>query len=491
MYNKMMLLKDLLKNVEVKEIVGRADIEIVSISQDSRDSSFENGLYFAVKGTQVDGHGFIVEVIQKKAIAIVCENIQEATLENVTYVVVENSRQIVGEVASNFYGNPSQELKIIAVTGTNGKTSIASYAAEALGKLREKVLLLSTAGDYFNGKSITLDRKAPSSLESIELQRVLREYVDMDASYVCLEATSQGLDQDRLSGVDIDVAIFANLGQDHLDYHKTLDHYGSSKKLLFDNLKPTALAISNYDDEFGQKILKDTQGRIVSYGSQTNYDFSFTIEKRELGSIAVNFNQTELILPVIGEFNIYNILAVYGALVELGYDAEKTISILQELNGVPGRMQQIPNSKGILALVDYAHSPGALENVLRSLKSLPHGNITTIIGCGGDRDRTKRAPMASVVQKLSNNAIYTADNPRTEELNQIFEDMREGVDSKKENYKFIENREEAIKYAVENSMAGDVIVVAGKGHEDYQIIGVEKNHFDDSEVLEKYLNIIN
>ena len=486
-----MLLQELLQDIECKEIIGSRNKDIQRLSQDSRDETFKDGLYFAVTGTQVDGHDFIPDVISKEAIAIVCEQLPPVLHDDVTYMIVENSRKAVGEIASAFYGHPSRELDVIAVTGTNGKTSVATYASQALGRLGETTLLLSTAGDYFKDELITLERKAPSSLEVIEFHKILRKYRDQGAGYVCLEATSQALDQDRLAGIDIDIAIFTNLDQDHLDYHKTIEHYAASKKKLFDNLKPSAIAISNYDDTSGMMMVKDTQAQKISYGKDPSYDYHFSINSTKLGSVTVTINGQALTLPVIGEFNIYNLISVYAILIQRGFNVHKVVEVLEQVDGVPGRMEQVQNDRGVLALVDYAHSPGALESVLTTLQKLPHNKITTIIGCGGDRDRAKRPLMAEVTQKLSDTVFYTSDNPRTEKLEQIFADMKEGVDTNKNNFTFIENREAAIQQAVNQAGEDDIILVAGKGHEDYQIIGTIKHHFDDKKVIEACFAKIN
>lgn len=483
-----MKLRQLLETIDVIERLGDLEKEILHISQDSRDQDFKNGLYFAIKGTQTDGHQFIDSAIDKGAVAIVCGVLPTNIQPNVTYLRVENVGHVMGRIAGNFYRNPSRELNIIAVTGTNGKTSIVSYSADALNSLGYKTLLLSTAGDYFDGKKIILNRKATSSLEVIELHKTLREYVNKGVDYCCLEATSHALDQGRLAGIDIDVGIFTNLSQDHLDYHKNLEAYAHAKSLLFSSLKPSAIAITNYDDHYGKEIVAHTSTKIISYGKEnSSYDYSFKINETDSKGTSVSINNHESKLPIIGEFNMYNITAVFALLSELAFSSEQIISSFNHIKGVPGRMELVANTQNIFALVDYAHSSDALENVLNTLKKIPHGNIITVVGCGGDRDRGKRPVMAGITQNLSGIAIYTSDNPRTESLQQIFDDMEEGVDVEKNNYYFIDSREDAIQKAVEIAQSGDIVVVAGKGHEDYQIIGTEKNHFDDREMLTKYL----
>lgn len=481
-------LSDILEKLKVQEIKGNTEVIIHQLSQDTRESFPEKTLYFAVRGTQVDGHDLIQEAVNKGAIAIVCERLPIQCDNHVTYVVVSDSKKAMGEMASAFYDNPSEQLQVIAITGTNGKTTTISYIAQLLKSLGKKVLLLSTAGDFFDGKEISIARKAVSSLEVIEFHKLLRTFVNQGAEYCCLEATSHGLDQHRLAGIDIDVALFSNITQDHLDYHKTFEHYVQSKALLFSGLKKEAIVIGNKDSNFFDDMFSKTLAKKVSYGKDNDYaDYSFSIKKSSLFGTDILLNNDKISVPIIGEFNIYNVILAYITLKEMGYNDKEIQSIISSLKGVPGRLESIPNISNILALVDYAHTPDALENVLKTLKELPHKSIITVIGCGGDRDRTKREPMTRIAQELSDIVFYTSDNPRTEDPEQIFDDMKKGVDTTKENYTFLVDREEAIKQAVSCAQPSDIILVAGKGHEDYQIIGTEKKHFDDREMLRKFL----
>ncbi|MCI5050811.1 MAG: UDP-N-acetylmuramoyl-L-alanyl-D-glutamate--2,6-diaminopimelate ligase [Candidatus Pacebacteria bacterium] len=482
-----MKLHALLKNIEVLQTIGETDKKITVLSQDTRDSDMTNGLYFAVKGTQVDGHDFIDNAIEKGAIAIICEDVPEDIHDSVTYIKVTSVQPIVGAIASVFYGNPSEKVKIIAVTGTNGKTSVATFMSQALQNLGAATLLLSTAGDYYVGSKVDIHRKAPSSLETIELHRVLKFYADIGMKYCCLEATSIGLDQHRLAGLDIDIAMFTNLADDHLDYHGTMNKYAEAKKKLFDNLKESALAITYNDDQYGSFMVSDTTAIVKSIGRGIDSDYQIAVMKSSLSGLEIAINEYNIKVPVVGDFNAINIALVFAALLQSSYEPKKVIKSLSQIQGVPGRMQMVANDKKILAIVDYAHSSDALVNVLNTLKNIPHKNIITVIGCGGDRDRSKRAPMAQVSQQNSEMVIYTSDNPRTESLQQIFDDMKQGVDINNDNYVFLESREEAIAKAVELANKEDIILVAGKGHEDYQIIGTTKTHFDDVEILEKYL----
>lgn len=481
-----MILKNILKNTQVIKVVGNIDLVINSLSQDSRDNDYVDGLYFAVIGTQTDGHKYIDEVISKGAKCIVCSRLPDTLNEHITYVLVNDVSKEIGKMTSLFYKEPSKKIKIIAVTGTNGKTSIATFLHQSLGFLGEKVLLLSTAGDYYGPKKIDITRKAPSSLETIELHKILNRYCELGADYCCLEATSIGLDQGRLAGVDIDVAIFTNLADDHLDYHGKMNKYAEAKKILFDGLGKNSYAITNGDDSYGAMMLGDTSAtkKIVSMDFG---DYIFSLEDMNIAGMNVNINDMKISVPLIGKFNAYNVAQVYACLDVLGYKTEKIISSLKSINGVPGRMQSIQNNRDILVLVDYAHSADALENVLQTLISIPHNNIITVVGCGGDRDITKRSPMAQVSQQLSDYSIYTADNPRTENVADIFKDMKKGVDTDKDNFTFEPDREKAIALAVEKAQYNDIVLIAGKGHENYQIIGTEKKYFDDTIIATKYL----
>lgn len=484
-----MNITNICNDIEYLEIIGDPDTEITTLSQDSRDENLKGAMYFAVPGTVVDGHAFISEVITKGARAIVCEEIPATIPKGVTFIKVKDIKHEMGIMASTFYAYPSSELTVIAVTGTNGKTSVSTYVAKALEYLDAEVLLLSTAGDYVGGKKIETHRKAGTSLEVLELHKIMRKYVDAGVNYCCLEATSIALDQGRLSGIDIDYAIFTNLTQDHLDYHKNFDDYGHAKSLLFKHLKDNAVAISNFDDAFGEKIITETKAKVVSYGQHnTDYDYSFIMEGTTPSGTECRINGQLLHLPLIGTFNMYNATASFAVLSELALPTKNIVEALEHVSGVKGRMEMVENSRNIFALVDYAHSPDALENVLATLKEIPHHSIITVFGCGGDRDRTKRPHMARIGQSMSDKVIYTSDNPRTESLEQIFTDMREGIDPDQHNFHFVESREEAIRRAVTIATENDIILVAGKGHEDYQIIGDKKFPFDDSKVLSRYLN---
>ena len=476
----------LLKNISITQIIGTTDITISRITQDSRDTDFSGGLYFAVIGTQLDGHIFIDEAIGKGAHCIVCSTLPRELKTDVTYVLVKNVTEIIGQIASAFYDNPSQKIKVIAVTGTNGKTSVATFISQSLSHLDKNNILLSTAGDYYNNKRININRKAPSSLEIIELHKVLGEYVDQGAEYCILEATSQALDQKRLSGVHIHRALFTNLAEDHLDYHGTMNKYADAKKLLFDNLESDAVAIVNIDDNYGKYMINDTCA-VIKTVSQQQGDYVFAVQQMSISGMDLVVNDTLMTIPLVGEFNAYNASMTYACLETFGFNFLEIKLAMERIKGIPGRMQSVPNTMNMLILVDYAHSSDALDNVLRTLKNIPHNNIISVVGCGGDRDTTKRAPMAKITQTLSDHSIFTADNPRTENIQNIFNDMKLGLSLKENNYEFIASRETAIQTAIQFAQPADIILIAGKGHEDYQIIGTEKRHFDDVEMVQKYV----
>lgn len=525
-----MKLMDILKGIKVKEIIGNTDIEIDNLTQDTRENFTKKTLYFAVPGTQVNGHDFIDQATKKGGIAIICEQLplslkvgqqqrndvvisdiennefteKEEILNQVqndntesnnepTYVLVDSVSKIMGQIVSNFYGNPSEKLKIIAVTGTNGKTTIATVLYQSLLELGKKTALFSTAGDFINGSKIKTEKKASSSMEIIELQKNLRRALDSGCKYVCIEATSHALDQNRLNGTKIKGAIYTNLSQDHLDYHKTFEYYSKSKKKLFDLLDQNSFALVNIDDPYGSMMISDTKAKIITYGdgvfkNPIHRDLLFKIKSFGMNGTEVLLNNNLAKTLFIGTFNMYNLISIYGALQELGFNTDTIIDIFSKIKGARGRMEMvIGNKEGVIGIVDYAHSPDALENVLKTLFEIPHHNIITVVGAGGDRDHEKRPQMAQIAQNNSDYSILTADNPRTEDLNQILNDMIAGCNANKNNFEIIPDRELAIKKAVEISENDDIILIAGKGHEDYQIIGTTKHHFDDVEVLEKYL----
>ncbi len=489
-----MKLIEILKGIQSKKIIGDTNIEIDNLSQDTRENFTEKTIYFAVLGTQLNGHDFIKQAIKKGSIAIVCEKIQNKNIvDNIVFVVVDSVSEIMGQIVSNFYDNPSKKLNILAVTGTNGKTTIATLLYQALLDLNKKVALFSTAGDFINRKKIKTNKKASSSMEIIEFQKNLDYAVKEKCEYVCIEATSHALDQNRLNGTKIKGAIYTNLTQDHLNYHKNFDNYAKAKQRLFSILNRDSFAIVNIDDAYGAMMIEKTHAKILTYGNKDkdnpiNRDYVFKLINFNMNVTKVYFNDVVMKTSLVGEFNMYNLLASFVTLLELGFGVNEITKVLQEAKGAGGRMELVKGKKdSVIGIVDYAHTPDALENVLKTLQKLPHKRIITVVGVGGDRDRKKRPLMAKIAQENSSYTIFTSDNPRTEDSKQIFNDLISGCNDFNKNYEKIENREKAIEKAVKLSTQGDIILIAGKGHENYQIIGTKKIHFDDREILEKYL----
>lgn len=486
-----MKLSQLLKNIFVQEIIGESNKQISYLSQDTREEFFENTLYFAVPGTQVDGHDFIEQAIQKKATTIICERKPSVIHRDVTYVVVESVLQIMGQIVSKFYGNPSEKIKVIAVTGTNGKTTVVMGLYQALVALGRKAAVFSTAGDFLNGQNFETHKKASSSMELIELHKNLKKLVDQGCEYVSIEATSHALDQYRLNGVQILGAVYTNLTQDHLDYHPNFNHYLKSKKRLFDSLSKESFAIINRDDKHSTQMVEDTKATVITYGQGDTYrddTISFDIEQTLLTGTKISLNGDICTVPLVGLFNIYNIAAIYGVLQKEGFSVNQILQALGSVTGALGRMQIVTGEKeGVVGIVDYAHTPDAILNVLETLQRIPHERIITVIGAGGDRDSGKRPKMAHIAQSKSHYTILTSDNPRTENPKDILNDMYSGCNQNLGNVEIIEDRELAIKRACSIAKSSDIILVAGKGHEDYQIIGTTKLFFSDVLVLQKYL----
>jgi UDP-N-acetylmuramoyl-L-alanyl-D-glutamate--2,6-diaminopimelate ligase len=479
-----MKLSLLIENIKLTNLVGDTEREVLSLSQDSRDDLKEGSCYFAVRGHRVDGHQFINDAIEKGAQIIFCEELPESTLDTVTYVVVPKVSDVLGTVASTFYGNPSKNMKVVGVTGTNGKTSVATTMYEILTALGFKTILLSTVHNIIGTevKASVLTTGSP-----LEIQRMLKRGVDMGCTHVCMEVSSHSLDQGRVQGIEFDIGIFTNLTQDHLDYHKTMENYAASKKRLFDMLNPSSLAITNIDSEYGSYMVSDTQAQVISYGTQKS-DYQFQVQNIDTKGTTFSINDQELHIPLIGMFNVYNTASVYAACIHLGVDTGDLVRQCSILKGARGRLQLVhsQNKEGVLGVVDYAHTPDALENVLSTLSELPHHRIITVFGCGGDRDATKRPLMAEVTQRYSDIIVVTNDNPRTEDPQQIISDIQRGF-TEDFQYQVVLKREEAIKRAVDEAQRGDIVLLAGKGHEDYQIIGTTKHHLDDVEVLTRFL----
>ena len=484
-----MKLSELLKNVKPIAVHGDIDIDIKGVNIDSR--KIENGhLFIAMKGTQVDGHKFIDKAIALGATAILLEDMPETLEDKVTYVQVKSTEEDAGKVATLFYGDPSKKLKLVGVTGTNGKTTIATLLYEMFREFGYKVGLLSTVCNYIDDKAIPADHTTP---DPIELNRLLGDMVTEGCEYAFMECSSHAIHQRRISGLDFTGAIFTNLTRDHLDYHKTFENYRNAKKMFFDDLSKNAFAITNADDKNGMIMVQNTKATIKTYSIKRMADFRAKILECHFEGMYLEIDGKEVGVQFIGKFNVSNLLAVYGAAVMLGKKPEDILVALSTLKSVNGRLEPIQSPEGYTAIVDYAHTPDALENVLAAIHEVldtKGGHIITVCGAGGHRDKGKRPLMAQEAVKQSDTVILTSDNPRDEDPQAIINDMLAGLDTKqKKKVLNIVDRKEAIRTAAMMAKKGDVILVAGKGHENYQEINGVKHHFDDHEVIREIFGI--
>lgn len=484
-----MKLSELLKNVKPIAVHGDIDIDIKGVNIDSR--KIENGhLFIAMKGTQVDGHKFIDKAIALGATAILLEDMPETLEDKVTYVQVKSTEEDAGKVATLFYGDPSKKLKLVGVTGTNGKTTIATLLYEMFREFGYKVGLLSTVCNYIDDKAIPADHTTP---DPIELNRLLGDMVAEGCEYAFMECSSHAIHQHRISGLDFTGAIFTNLTRDHLDYHKTFENYRNAKKMFFDDLSKNAFAITNADDKNGMIMVQNTKATSKTYSIKRMADFRAKILECHFEGMYLEIDGKEVGVQFIGKFNVSNLLAVYGAAVMLGKKPEDILVALSTLKSVNGRLEPIQSPEGYTAIVDYAHTPDALENVLAAIHEVldtKGGHIITVCGAGGHRDKGKRPLMAQEAVKQSDTVILTSDNPRDEDPQAIINDMLAGLDTKqKKKVLNIVDRKEAIRTAAMMAKKGDVILVAGKGHENYQEINGIKHHFDDHEVIREIFGI--
>ena len=477
-----MKLIELLKNVEVLNTVGDTGVEITGVNIDSR--RIEAGhLFVAIPGTQTDGHKFIPKAIELGAAAILCERMPEEHVEGVTYVVVESTESVVGIVATHFFGDPSRKLKLVGVTGTNGKTTIATLLYNMFRQFGHKCGLLSTVCNYIEGEAIPADHTTP---DPIELNRLLAQMVEAGCDYAFMECSSHAIAQKRIGGLKFAGGLFTNLTRDHLDYHKTVENYRDAKKAFFDGLDKDAFAITNADDKNGQYMVQNTKAQVKTYSIRSMADFKAKIIECHFEGMYLDINGKEVGVQFIGKFNVSNLLAVYGAAVMLGKQPEDILVILSTLKSVSGRLEPIHSPEGYTAIVDYAHTPDALENVLNTINEVLNGKgkVITVCGAGGNRDKGKRPIMAQTAVKLSDKVIITSDNPRFEEPQDIINDMLAGLDNKQmKKVVSIVDRKEAIRTACMMAEKGDVMLIAGKGHEDYQEIKGVKHHFDDREIV--------
>lgn len=482
-----MLLQDVLYKVAIRSVTGSTSMEINDIQIDSRKIN-PGAVFVAVKGAAADGHQFIDKAAERGAAVIVYEETRVLTPgDRITYVQVENSAAAAGIMAHNFFGRPSEQLKLVGVTGTNGKTTIATLLYKLFTRLGYTCGLISTVENKIGNKVIPATHTTP---DAISLNALLKQMQDAGCTHVFMETSSHALHQHRVAGLYYTGAIFSNITHDHLDYHKTFDEYIRVKKSFFDSLGSSAFAISNADDKRGMVMLQNTQARKYYYSLRTLAEFKGKILDNSLSGLQMIVNDAEVHFRLIGEFNAYNLLAVYGTAVCLGEGKQEVLTALSELTGAEGRFDYIISPKEkIMAIVDYAHTPDALLNVLAAIKKLRKGfeRVITVVGCGGDRDRTKRPVMAEVACEHSDKVIFTSDNPRTEDPAQIIRDMEEGLaPAYKRKYISITDRREAIKTAISLAKPEDIILIAGKGHEKYQEIKGVKNHFDDKEVVNEF-----
>ena len=478
-----MKLSELLKNVEVLNSLGDADVDITGVNIDSR--RIEKGhLFIAIPGTQTDGHNFIPKAIEQGAAAVLCEYFPNTRVPGITYIAVESTEDAVGKVATVFYGEPSLKLKLVGVTGTNGKTTIATLLYNMFRKFGHKCGLLSTVCNYIEGEAIPADHTTP---DPIELNKLLHQMVEAGCEYAFMECSSHAIAQKRIGGLKFAGGLFTNLTRDHLDYHKTFENYRDAKKAFFDGLSKDAFAITNADDKNGAVMVQNCKAKVKTYSTRSMADFRARIIECHFEGMYLEIDGREVGVQFIGKFNVSNLLAVYGAAVMLGKKPEDILLVLSTLKSVAGRLEPIRSKDGITAIVDYAHTPDALENVLNAIHEVldgKGGQVITVCGAGGNRDKGKRPLMAQEAVKQSDRVIITSDNPRFEEPQDIINDMLAGLDQKQmKKVVSIVDRKEAIKTACMLAQKGDVILIAGKGHEDYQEIKGVKHHFDDREVV--------
>lgn len=477
-----MKLQDLLRNIEIVETKGSQEIDVTGIFTDSR-KAIASSVFIALKGVQVDGHQYINNALDLGAKVIVHQDDVDTTRQDITFVKVKDSADAAGKIATLWYGDPSSKLKLVGVTGTNGKTTTATLLYEMFRKLGYKAGLLSTVANYIDGTEFHATHTTPDPLS---LNEMLAKMVDAGCEYAFMEVSSHAIHQKRISGLKFEGGIFTNLTQDHLDYHKTMAEYLKAKKMFFDDLPETAFALTNLDDKNGLVMQQNTKAKKQTYSVRSLADFKAKIIEKHFDGTAIEINGKELQVQFVGVFNVYNLLAVYGATVLLGQDADEALRILSTLKPVSGRFETLRSPEGYTAIVDYAHTPDALTNVLDAIHEVLDGNgrVITVVGCGGNRDKTKRPIMAREAVRLSDQAILTSDNPRFEEPQAIVNDMADGLSSQQmKKTLLIVDREQAIRTACALAKTGDVILIAGKGHEDYQDVKGVKHHFDDREVV--------
>ena len=483
----MHILQDILYKVHLLEVVGATDIAVSSIAIDSR-KVIKGTAFVAIKGVAQDGHDYISKAIELGAKVIVCENMPALQVDGVTYIKVANTSEAVAYMAHQYYDAPSAKIKLVGVTGTNGKTTIATLLFKLFSELGYTCGLVSTVQNQIGDQIIPATHTTP---DAVSLNELLNTMVDAGCSHVFMECSSHAVHQHRITGLVFTGALFSNITHDHLDYHKTFEAYIAAKKGFFDALPASAFAITNSDDKRGEVMLQNTKAKKLSYGLKSSADYKGKILENALTGLVMLVNEIEVHFRLIGEFNAYNLLAVYGAAINLGIESNTALTTLSMLAGAEGRFDYIISNKQVIGIIDYAHTPDALENVLATIKKLRKGyeQVITVVGCGGDRDKTKRPIMAQTACDLSDKVILTSDNPRTEDPAQIIADMEAGLNTAaKRKYISILDRKEAIKAAVEFAKPEDIVLVAGKGHEKYQDINGVKHPFDDKAILLAFFN---
>lgn len=481
-----MILRELVSVLQPIEVVGSTDKEIHNIHFDSRKVGQED-LFVAQVGTAVDGHTFIDGCVAKGAAAVVLsDRAYMRKEEGVTYILVENTDKALGLMASKWFGEPSKALTLVGVTGTNGKTTIATLLYKLVRALGHKAGLLSTVVNYIEDEEVPATHTTP---DAIELNGLLRRMVDAGCTYAFMEVSSHAIAQERVAGLDFDGALFTNLTRDHIDYHKTFDNYRDTKKRLFDGLKKSAFAVTNKDDKNGLVMTQNCKAEVKTYSTRALADYKAQILEEGFDGMMLSINGKEVFVPLVGRFNVSNLLCIYGAALNLGFDELEVLRVLSTLKPVNGRFETIHSPKGWTAIVDYAHTPDAVDNVIQTIREIKKegAKLITVVGCGGNRDKGKRPMMAKIAKQGSEQLILTSDNPRDEEPGDILNDMKAGLSEEElRSTLVIEDRAAAIQTACTLAQKGDVILVAGKGHEDYQIIKGVKYHFDDHEQVRKY-----
>ena len=486
----MIVLKDILYKVSIEAVKGSTEIAVNKIEFDSRKIQ-ENDVFVAIRGTLSNGHDFIEKAINLGAVVVICDTLPDVIVTGITYIQVKDTNSALAFMANNYYDNPSSKLKLVGITGTNGKTTVASLLYQLFKKAGYKVGLLSTVKIMVDEVEYKATHTTPDSLT---INYYLNEMVAIGCEYCFMEVSSHGIHQKRTEGLHFEGGVFTNLSHDHLDYHPTFAEYRDVKKSFFDHLPKTAFALTNIDDKNGLVMLQNTYAKKLTYALKSYADYKAQILENQLSGLLLKINENEVWVKLIGTFNAYNLLAIYGTAVQLGVESFEALRLLSELESVSGRFQFIISNEKITAIVDYAHTPDALENVLKTINDIRTKNeqLITVVGCGGDRDKTKRPIMANIATQMSDKAIITSDNPRTENPAIIIAEMEAGVEP--QNFKkslSIEDRKQAIKTACQLANPNDIILIAGKGHETYQEINGVRHDFDDMKIVKEFLEQLN